>query len=132
MDGARRAAESGGFPCLSGRFRSLNRAPAALLCRRKNLHAGVRELWRRPRRAAAAGILIAWKGGADGGRVRKWQPISFGFHLSYHSTERLYDQVQARVYLARRVYADTEPARQDADQGIRIVPDARTASAVGF
>src|SRR5436190_18358400 len=48
------------------------------------------------------------------------------------STERLNDQVQARVYLAVRIYADTEPARQDADQGIRIVPDARTASAVGL
>src|SRR3977135_2979384 len=83
-------------------------------------------------RAAAIGILIAWQELADGGRVRMWRPISFGFHLSHSSTERLNDQVQARVYLARWIYADTEPARQDADQGIQRLPDAGAASAVGF
>src|SRR5882757_8133544 len=58
-----------------------------------------------------------------------WLSVPHGFASS---TERFNDQVQARVYLARRIYADAEPARQDADQGIRGVPDPRTASAVGL
>src|SRR5918999_5058404 len=56
----------------------------------------------------------------------------FGFPHFIATQERLNDQVQARVYLARRLYADAESARQNADQGIRQVPDARTASAVGL
>ena len=53
--------------------------------------------------------------------------------ISQASTqERLNDQVQARVHLARRVHAGPESPRQDADQGIRHLPDARTASAVGL
>src|SRR3954463_3472481 len=54
------------------------------------------------------------------------------FRIPLANQERLNDQVQARVYLARWLYADTESARQDADQGIRQVPDARTAPALGF
>src|SRR5256885_11076761 len=54
------------------------------------------------------------------------------FRIPLANQERLNDQVQARVYLARRVYADTEPARQNADQGIRFVPNAGTAPAVGL
>src|SRR6266478_4578505 len=46
--------------------------------------------------------------------------------------ERLNDEIQARVYLARRLYAGAEPARQNADQGIRLLSDIGTASAVGF
>ena len=55
------------------------------------------------------------------------------FRISQHQRqERLNDEVQARVYLARRVHADTESARQNADQGIRFLPDAGAASAVGL
>src|SRR5712691_5059297 len=57
----------------------------------------------------------------------------FGFpHFAASTYERLNDQVQARVYLARRVYADTESARQNADQGVRQVSNAGPASAVGL
>src|SRR5262249_15596371 len=69
-----RAAKSGGFRPLSARFRCQNRIPAAPLCRRKNF-------WETAGGAvddccctAAAGILIAWKGLADGGRVHLWVP----------------------------------------------------------
>ena len=61
----------------------------------------------------------------------RFQGVGFS-HFEASTQERLNDQVQARVYLARRVYADTEPARQNADQGIRLIPDAGTASAVGL
>src|SRR5215207_8043629 len=54
------------------------------------------------------------------------------FRIPLATQERLNDQVQARVYLARRLYADAESARQNADQGIRQVPDAGTAPAVGL
>src|SRR4030095_3665922 len=54
------------------------------------------------------------------------------FRIPLSTQERLNDQVQARVYLARRLYADAESARQNADQGIRCFPDAGTASAVGL
>src|SRR6266404_5571543 len=53
-------------------------------------------------------------------------------HVFASSTERLNDEIQARVYLARWIYADTEPARQHADQGIQCVPDAGAAAAVGL
>src|SRR6266850_4696461 len=46
--------------------------------------------------------------------------------------ERVNDQVQARVYLARRIHADAESARQNADQGIRFISDAGAASAMGL
>src|SRR3954462_5241604 len=42
------------------------------------------------------------------------------------------DQIQARVHLARRIYADAEFARQNADQGIRVGSDPRTAAVLGF
>src|SRR5947208_1994352 len=54
------------------------------------------------------------------------------FRIPLATQERLNDQVQARVYLARRLYADAESARQNADQGIRQVSDAGAASAVGL
>src|SRR5690349_20626628 len=68
---------------------------------------------------------------------RWWPGTPVGSNVSaptqiVSSTGWLNDQVQARVYLARRIYADTKPARQDADQGIRIVPDPRLAPAVGL
>src|SRR6185369_7362949 len=70
---------------------------------------------------------------SPGGWASKSRFQGFGFpHLEASTQERLNDQVQARVYLARRVYADTESARQNTDQGIRFVPDAGTASAVGL
>ena len=72
-------------------------------------------------------------------RIGRWWPGTRGAtdrlrfpHLSHHQHERLNDQVQARVYLARRIYADAEFARQDTDQGIRLVSDPRAAPAVGL
>src|ERR1700737_3631157 len=71
---------------------------------------------------------------ADRGRVRGGRPTHLSGFPTFrkNSTERLNDQVQARVYLARRIYADSESARQDSDQGIRFVPDAGSAAAVGL
>src|SRR6185312_12924398 len=37
------------------------------------------------------------------------------------AAERLNDEIQARVYMARRIHADAEFARQNSDQGIRLV-----------
>src|SRR5215469_18366901 len=74
--------------------------------------------------------------------LRDQRPIVAGYACGDHflsvsppsklSTERLNDEVQARVYLARRIRADTELARQNPNQGIRLVPDIGTAAAVGL
>ena len=53
-------------------------------------------------------------------------------HLASSTHERLNDKVQARVYLARRIYAGAEFAWQNADQGIQFVSDARSAAAMGL
>src|SRR5450631_555502 len=58
----------------------------------------------------------SWPGRRVGGQFRV-------AHLFDRSTERLNDEIQARVYMARRLYAGAEPARQNADQGICLVPD---------
>jgi len=42
------------------------------------------------------------------------------------------DQVQARIHLARRVRARSEPSRQDAGQGVRELPIPRGAPGLGL
>src|SRR5215213_21648 len=48
------------------------------------------------------------------------------------TTEDSKDEVQTRVYLARWLHAGAEPSRQDADQRIRELSHARSASVVGL
>src|SRR5215213_622489 len=48
------------------------------------------------------------------------------------TTEDSKDEVQTRVYLARWLHAGAEPSRQDADQRIRKLSHARSASVVGL
>src|SRR5215469_13183502 len=74
--------------------------------------------------------------------LRDQRPIVAGYACGDHfpsvsppsklSTERLNDKVQARVYMARRIHADTEFARQNPNQGIRLVPDIGSAAAMGL
>src|SRR5580765_8758518 len=109
------------------------RLSAALLCRSKKS----RWIdWTRGRnRALRCGNLAFYLLGDDRPMVAGYacgdRPLSVP-HVFASSTERLNDQVQARVYLARRVYADTESARQNTDQGIRLVSDPRAIAAVGL
>src|SRR3954454_3704978 len=50
----------------------------------------------------------------------------------FDKTERLNDEIQARVHLARRLQAGAEFARQGTDQGIFFVSDPGTAASLGL
>ena len=69
-----RAAKSGAFWRLSEGFQPQKSMPAAPLCRRKNFEEEAGRAVDDCCCTAAAGILIAWKGLADGGRVHLWVP----------------------------------------------------------
>ena len=76
-----------------------------------------------PSTASSSSVVSAAAASIDGGAADLC-PVRQDHHLkppAHHLARESiqHDKVQARVYLARRVHADAESARQNADQGIR-------------
>src|SRR5438105_9820225 len=72
--------------------------------------------------------LLAAEGGRGG--IGASRPESRGPFFVGPRTRRNQDEVQARVHLARRLRARSEPAQQDKDCRLRVGADPRPAAAV--
>ena len=68
--------------------------------------------------------------GKSSGRAQSFRVIDTSCVINRGETH--HDEVQARVHLARRVHACPQPARQDADQGIRRFPTLEQLPLWGF